>query len=380
MIEKDAQKLLEKYRSGTLSTQEKALLESWYINYYKNSPKPMLSDDELQNDLDDIYRSLPLHEKPERRLLGKPIARILLYAASVIIFLVAGIFFLKNKRNQNLAAVHQKEIRPANGSAVLTLANNKKIILDNNPAGNVAQQGGITVKKTSGGLLTYQVNNKDIADNAPVEFNTISVQQGREYQIILSDGTKVWLNAMSSIRFPTEFKGSIRQVEITGEAYFEVTKNPKMPFRVVGGSQTVEVLGTHFNIKAYNEEPAVETTLLEGSVRVSLADGQFKVLKPGQQSSILKENNLLSVKECDVDEAVAWKEGYFQFKDTNLKSIMNTFSRWYNVEIAYQNINPDIMFGGSISRSKNLSQVLRMLELTGNVHFKVEGRRITVMP
>ncbi|MES2428099.1 MAG: FecR domain-containing protein [Bacteroidota bacterium] len=380
MIEKDAQKLLEKYRAGTLSTEERALLESWYIDYYKNSAKPVLSNVELQNDLDDIYRSFPLHEKLEPRLLGKPMARLLLYAASVLVFLVAGIFFLKNKRNQNLSAAHQKEIKPANGSAVLILANNKKIILDNNTAGNVAQEGDITVKKTSEGLLTYQVNDKDMPNDAPVEFNTISIPQGREYQVVLSDGTKVWLNAMSSIRFPTAFKGSLREVEITGEAYFEVAKNAKMPFRVICNSQTVQVLGTHFNINAYPEERTVETTLLEGSVRVSLADGQFKILKPGQQSSILKQNNLLTVQDCDTDEAVAWKDGYFQFKDTNLKSIMNALSRWYNVEIVYQNINPELTFGGNISRSKNLSQVLRILELTGNVQFKVEGRRVTVMP
>jgi len=381
MIEKDAKKLLEKYRSGTLSTEERALLESWYIDYYSNSAKPMFSDEDLQNDLDEIYKSLPLPERSERRLLGKPMIRISLYAASITIFLVAGIFVLKNKKNhnQNFAAVRQTEIKPFNGSAVLTLANNKKIVLDNDPAGNVAQQGGITVKKKSVGLLTYQVNDKGLPNNTLVEFNTISIPQGRQFQVILSDGTKVWLNAMSSIRFPTVFKGGFREVEITGEAYFEVVKNAKMPFRVICNSQIVQDLGTHFNINAYPEEHAVETTLLEGAVKVSLGDGQFKVLKPGQQSAVVKENNILTVKDCDVEETVAWKDGYFQFKDTDLRSIMNTLSRWYNVEIVYQNINPDLTFGGSISRSKNLSQVLRILELTGNVQFKVEGRRVTVM-
>jgi len=203
---------------------------------------------------------------------------------------------------------------------------------------------------------------------------------GGEYQVVLADGTKVWLNALSSIRFPTSFKGSERKVEITGEAYFEVAKNARMPFRVIGGSQTVEVLGTHFNINAYPDESAVATTLLEGSVKVAMHDGQAKVLKPGEQALIFKENNSFRVKEVDAEDAVAWKNGYFQFNDDDLKTIMNQLSRWYNVEIVYQQANLDQKFGGTISRSKNLSQVLRILELTGNVRFRVEGRRITVMP
>ncbi|MVN20482.1 FecR family protein [Mucilaginibacter arboris] len=382
MIEKEAQELLKKYRLGTLTDQERALLESWYIQYARSNSNIDISQEELQEDLDNIYNALPIHKKAVRNLFAPRSIRFSLYAASVVLFMIAGMLFLKNKQRHvpKLASAYQTTIAPGKSSAVLTLADNRKIVLDNNFSGAIAHENGITVSKTTAGLLRYTVNEKQASNDATVAYNTISTPVGGEYQVVLADGTEVWLNALSSIRFPTSFKGSERKVEITGEAYFEVAKNAQMPFRVVSGYQVVEVLGTHFNISAYPDESAVATTLLEGSVKVAMNDGQVKVLKPGQQALILKKNNSFTVKDVDAEDAVAWKNGYFQFADDDLKSIMNQLSRWYNVEIVYQHANLDQKFGGTISRSKNLSQVLRILELTGNVRFRVEGRRVTVMP
>jgi len=194
--------------------------------------------------------------------------------------------------------------------------------------------------------------------------------------VVLSDGSKVWINSASSLRYPTAFTGNERKVELTGEAYFEVAHNPAKPFRVASRNQTVEVLGTHFNINAYDDEPAIKTTLLEGKVKVTAANNEVRFLQPGQQSAL--STGAFTVSAVETDEAVAWKNGQFMFENDNIQYIMRTLSRWYDVDVEYSGAIPDDTFGGGTSRFKNVSEVLNVLQLTGKVHFKIEGRKIIV--
>jgi transmembrane sensor len=183
------------------------------------------------------------------------------------------------------------------------------------------------------------------------------------------------------LKYPTNFNGNIRSVELAGEAYFEVAKNAKKPFRVVSNSQVVEVLGTHFNISSYMDDASVKTTLLEGSVKVlSARSNQSKLLKPGEQSSINYVNNSFSVQQVNTDEVVAWKNGYFLFVDEDLKTIMSKFARWYNVDVEYAADVENLRFGGMVSRKRDLAQALKIIEQTGNIKAKIEGRRVIIMP
>ncbi|MGY0036944.1 FecR family protein [Pedobacter sp. NJ-S-72] len=205
--------------------------------------------------------------------------------------------------------------------------------------------------------------------------------KGGQYQLVLPDGTKVWLNAASSLRYPVAFQGNERKVELTGEAYFEVAKDKTRPFEVYSNNQVVQVLGTHFNINAYSNEPFVSTTLLEGSVKVtnSLTNAQ-KIIRPGQQSLISKDGQAgIEVKNMDLDEAVAWKNGYFMFNEEELESILKKVSRWYNVDVQYEQEElKHQLFSGTLSKYSNVSQVLKKLEMLQSIHFKIEGRKIIV--
>ncbi len=299
-------------------------------------------------------------------------------AATLALTLSIGFYFFKGKpeiRTDQIATT-VKELKPGTNTAVLTLGNGTKIVLDH-VKGNVAAQHGIQITKTANGRIVYKLQDPILASKQ--EFNTIETPRGGQYQILMSDGSTVWLNAHSSLKYPISFAAKERVVELRGEAYFEIAKNKKSPFKVLAGKQVVEVLGTHFNINSYEDEPNVKTTLLEGSIRVSVTKtNQNKVLRPGQQA-LFGGNNLL-VNQVDAEEAVAWKNGYFNFSNTNLETIMRQVSRWYNVEVVYQdNKVKNQLFSGNVSRFENASQVLSVLELTGLVHFKIEGRRIIAM-
>jgi len=365
--EKDAKVLLKKYRAGTLTEEERIILESWYLELAASKESPKITQEDLQRDLKNISKGLPGFKKAEPSL--SPYVRSLLIAASVLLFISISIVFYLNREGpplitQKVTNGYLNEIAPGGNKAVLTLADNSQVLLDSNSS-----------------TLSYKLNGEKNSSNVTVQYNTISTPKGGEFKLELSDGTMVWLNAMSSIRFPTSFIGDSRKVEVVGEAYFEVAKNAEMPFFVKSDKQIIEVLGTHFNINAYHDEQSVKTTLLEGSVKVYTHDkSASKFLKPGQQSEIFENENLFNVSNIDTETAVAWKNGYFRFVDEDLKSIMGKLSRWYNVDIEYQNVDPKLKFGGVISRSRNLSQVLKLLELTGNVKFKVDERRIIVMP
>ena len=244
------------------------------------------------------------------------------------------------------------------------------MILNNLKNGNLASQTGLKLIKQDS-TLTYKAD-----DDSKVSYNTITIPNGGQYQLILADGTKVWLNAASSLKFPTAFPGKQRTVELTGEAYFEVAKNKNQPFNVKTPTQTVQVLGTHFNINAYSNEPFVKTTLLEGSVNVSSAGGSL-LLKPGQQA-LLNNSGLATLKDdVDTDEAIAWRNGLFQFNDVDIKTIMRQVARWYDVDVEFKGQVPAYTFHGKISRNLNASTVLKIFELSG-INFTIEGRKIIV--
>ena len=270
----------------------------------------------------------------------------------------------------------KNDASPGGNKAVLTLANGSKINLSDVKNGVLASQGQTVLKKDKDGRIVYEAPGGKTVDSSAI-FNTISIPRGGQYQVVLSDGSKVWLNSASSITFPATFSKAERKVTITGEVYFEVAKNKLKPFRVVAGEQVVEVLGTHFNVNAYADEDALKTTLVEGSVKIT-AGVQSVVLKPEQQASVaVGPAGGIKVTAVDTDNVLAWTTGNFQFEKAEIPLIMREASRWYDVDIKYEGEIPRRRFTGSISRSVNLSELLKMLKYTG-INFKIAGKSIVV--
>lgn len=288
-------------------------------------------------------------------------------------------FFAKisTKNDPVIAKVQKQEIiQPGGNKAVLTLYNGEQIELDSLENGTVAEQFGNTVSKTEEGKLVYNFSSGSAKNEQA--FNTISTPKGGEYQLILPDGTKVWLNSMSSLKFPVTFNSRERAVELIGEAYFEVAKDKSRPFRVYTKDTKVEVLGTHFNISAFADDSSVRTSLLEGAVKVE--KGQKSVtLKPGQEALSFDSKDGIITQEADLEKVMAWKNGYFLFRDEPIESLMQRISRWYNVDVYYQGNVTGETFGGKFSKKSSLSELLKSLELTGTIKFKTQERRITVM-
>ncbi|QDW25977.1 FecR family protein [Pedobacter sp. KBS0701] len=375
MNEKEIAEMLERYKNGLATAQEEALLLSWSLSY-REGDKEVLTMQERSDAVDDIWDSLE-----EKVLKTKKINIWPRIAAAAVILITLSIGFYLYKMNSgtdlHLAAA---AIKPGKNSATLTLSNGKKIMLSDAVNGQLVNEPGVSVSKTADGQLIYSLSQSDDG-NATNRQNKLETFNGEQYQVILPDGTHVWLNAASSLKYPLKFSAKDRLVELSGEAYFEVAHNAVKPFRVLTANQQVEVLGTHFNINAYRDEPTAKTTLLSGKVRVSTPalsriDKGNIILRPGEQTVLL--GNQISVVQADLEATVAWKNGYFMFKSENIQSVMKKVSRWYNVEIVYEGDLPEDKFGGVVSRFSNVSQVLKKLELTDKVHFKIEGRRIIV--
>jgi ferric-dicitrate binding protein FerR (iron transport regulator) len=303
-------------------------------------------------------------------------------AASVIGLLSLGAYFWINKNTKQEIAktgenkkLYRNDVLPGGDKAVLTLADGSTIVLDDVQNGALAQQGSTKVIKL-GGKLSYDAGRNGAA---AIAYNTISTPRGGQYQVKLPDGSQVWLNAASSLHFPTAFTGKERRIEITGEAYFEVAKNKAMPFIVSVSGAEVQVLGTHFNVMAYNDEPAVKTTLIEGAVKF-VKENNTSLLKPGEQSQLTKEGQIKVLNNIDVMQVMAWKNGMFHFDYADIETVMRQLSRWYDVEVEYKNRNIRDQFVMELPRSSKLSDVLKILELTGNINFEIEGKKIIVMP
>jgi transmembrane sensor len=420
------QELLDKYLTGRLTEQE------------RNKFHELLNDPEHTKQLAAII-DVELHEhafdcEPDNNMLaaiqenlqasihtekarGAKIIRFTrrLAVASVFVVCLSGVAWWwltarqpsKNEVAQEKTINKNSTITPGGNKAILRLGDGREIILDSAGQGTLVQQGQAKVIKSGDGQLSYQS-----ADNVSAEtvYNTVATPRGGQYQLILADGSKVWLNASSSLRYPTCFTGNERRVELTGEGYFEITSRlqdgKKIPFKVIipaqpgaPGATEVEVLGTHFNINAYNDEAAVRTTLLEGSVRVRSAIGkqsaignrqsainnQFEaVLIPGEQAVLashsrftIHDSRLTINHSPNLEEVMAWKNGLFQFKAADLETVLRQAERWYDVQFIYNGNIPE-RFSGQISRSANAEQLLKILELTGKVKFEINGKTITV--
>lgn len=301
-------------------------------------------------------------------------------AAVILAVLATGAYFWTQRTPKTqVAAMPAGDVLPGGNRAVLTLADGSTVALDSTGS-QVILQGAAAVYQ-QGGQLKYDVQDK----TSPIAYNILTTPRGGQFRITLPDGTQVWLNAASSIRYPVAFSGTERSVEITGEAYFEVKKNALQPFKVkLQEHIEIEVLGTHFNVHAYQDESSSKTSLLEGSVRVHdvTAPGRSVILKPGQQARIStgQVNPRIIVNDADVTRSVAWKNGLFNFEDQNLEEVMRQLSRWYDIDVIYEKKAPGIIFGGEMGRNLKLSDVLMILERF-KVRFRIEnGKRLIVMP
>lgn len=385
-----AEELLDRYLSGNCTEQERNLVERLYS---KETLSKKFKEEEL--DLARIgneswaqiqEHTFKINQKDRTiSILWRRIA----VAASLFICFGLGIYFYQQSNTpiiDHSATAHV--ISPGSNRATLTLADGRTIDLSDNQEGIIIDSDNIKYNDGSS-LLSHVIgteaeqtdrlhDNPDADVFIEAQTYTLSTPKGGQYQITLHDGTKVWLNAASTLKYPSHFKGNEREVEVIGEAYFEVSHNPANSFIVKTENQKIEVLGTHFNIMAYPDENTAKTTLFEGSVKVSNATSS-QLLTPGQQLQVVNGKMNLMNNNVDLEEALAWKNGYFKFSE-NLESIMNKVARWYDVEVVYE-IKPDptMTFAGKISRDKDIKEIFEIMESTGNIHFKIEGRRITVM-
>ncbi len=390
------QKLLGKYKSGTCTPDEVALVNNWYTEESAKQPIPEGPADPLGEEqliwariktAIPVSHTLESEVKPQEPLRFNKWIGI---AASLMLILSVGLYSYHQQYSHEarMERLRAKDIKPGGKKAVLTLASGKKIVLTDALNGALATEGGVQITKTADGQLEYTVSGTDVGNEGL--YNTIETPKGGQYLIHLPDGTNVWLNAMSSLTFPTTFTGNRRLVRLKGEGYFEVAKlkmeeGKKKPFVVVTDQQTVLVYGTHFNVNSYADEGKTKTTLLEGSVSVSSLERgadpktMIKIVKlnPGQQAEY--SNGRLKVRPVNTEEAIAWKNGKFKFTNENIESLMRKVARWYDVQVEYRGNISKEGFGGQVSSSRNVSEVLEVLQLTGLVHFEIEGRRIIVL-
>lgn len=380
-------KLALKWQEGTITEDEKILFNQWYHSFEDLSLTDITTESHGHLETR-LYKNITRREQihPERSWFRKYNIYISSAAALIIVFSFATYFFNKSKSaREDQYQLDAKNILPGKNKAVLTLADGSSVILDQTSNGVLGNQRGVSITKSTDGRVSYEVaKNGSYIANAMV-YNKIATPRGGQYQVNLSDGTKVWLNAASTLKFPIAFDTEKRVVELTGEAYFEVNpistkgnKHLKTPFLVKTRNQTIEVLGTHFNVNAYSDEPDTKTTLLEGAVKIiQPLSHATALLKPGQQSVV---NRNITVFDVDAMQSVEWQKGYFSFDNENVESIMRKISRWYDVEVEFRGDIRYRKFGGRISKFENISQVLHVMEKTQVIHFNIEGRRIIVMP
>ncbi len=307
-------------------------------------------------------------------------------AAAILIGTLAGTYFLINKKSENpatnISKVKPADILPGTNKATLTLGNGTTMVLDSQSIGTLAQQGNTKIIKTDSGQLAYTIEKSNQASNKSVTYklvteNILTTPRGGQYQLVLPDGTKVWLNAASSISYPTAFTGNQRLVKVTGEVYFEVVHNSKMPFVVKVGDQQINDIGTSFNVNAYKDEGSITTTLITGSVKI-FKGTKSNILIPGQQEISSNKSESVTIKNnVDLDKVLAWRNGIFEFNNLDFKSIMRQVSRWYDVNIQYNTDPGTASFGGGISKQSSLLQVLHLLEGSG-LHLTLENKTIIV--
>jgi ferric-dicitrate binding protein FerR (iron transport regulator) len=384
--------LIDRLLDGSITPEEKEILAKWILyggdeealhsmmerawsDFKPGQTLPAEKADEL---LGSVLEKIKEVEEPVQ-LRQRPVRLYRLAAAAVLLFAIvtgAGVFLLRKKDGSTPAVVVSKDVLPpAATKAVLTLSNGKTIILDSAGKGNIATQRTTAIIKKGDGDIAYQTD----GSTAEVEYNTLTVPEGsRIAHVTLSDGTMVWLNAGSSLRYPVAFNGPDRKVEVTGETYFEVAPDKAHPFVVSKGNNAIQVLGTHFNVNAYDEEGPMKVTLLEGAVKVSSGSGN-SLLLPGQMAVMDAGQKIDVLKNADIERIMAWKNGYFNFSGADIRTIMRELSRWYGLELVFNNATNE-KFHVEISRDIPLSKVLRILEMTDKIHFNITGNKVTVMP
>jgi transmembrane sensor len=308
-----------------------------------------------------------------------PWFRITAAACIILLLGISAFYFRQPVANNNTVIkktvpVIQTDVQPGTAGAILTLSNGKQIVLDSTGNGPLLTQGNTKLLNQQG-RLSY---NNTAPDGSAVVYNTMTTTKGKQYQLQLSDGSKIWLNAASSVTYPTSFTGNERKISITGEAYFEIAHDAKRPFTVSTNGMEIQVLGTHFNVNAYDDEENTSTTLLEGSIKIK-NQHTTALLTPGQQLQLNKQGKIKLVTDADVQEAVAWKDGLFLMKKAGIASIMRQIARWYDVEVSYSDGIPAGRISGDIPRNMNLSKVLEVMELSG-VHFTMNGKKVEVKP
>lgn len=385
------EELLEKYKKGLCTPQEKAVVEHWY-NTQSASALDQLPDPRYPDTKEEIWNAISstlaeeVKKDPEHPAWIINTKRLLV-AASIFVSVAVGIYYFAypgSADTAQFAAEHNQQIKPGSNKAYLTLSNGKRIVLSDSTVGTLAIQSGVQITKSSDGQIVYKVTAEADPDNG--KYNVLEAPKGGQYQIVLIDGTKVWLNSASVLKYPARFSASERKVELTGEAYFEVAKDKKKPFKIITDDQEIAVLGTHFNVNAYSDESDIKTTLIEGSVKVSSLSSPSSpgtgndgiILKPGQQSVL--HHGAFNIKNVDTEEAIAWKNGYFIFENDNMDMIMRKLERWYDIDVVYKGAEGNrTKVMGTIDKNTDLTEVLKLLEATGKFKFKTEGRRITIM-
>jgi len=328
----------------------------------------------------ELKEQITIESKSSHRSQGKLRKLWISISAAAAILIITGIslLYVKDKQKpQNLVNIIKNDIAPGKNTATLTLDNGKKIVLSTANKGQLASEAGIVISKTADGQVVYSADNQD--SGAGTRIHMLSTAKGETYRLRLPDQSEVWLNASSSVKFPASFASQkVRQVELTGEAYFEIAKDKTHPFIVKTNQQEVQVLGTHFNINSYPDKNNTTTTLLEGSLRVLNNARQGEIIKPGEQSLVQADHHII-ISQADIKNVMAWKNGYFRFRNEPIEDIMKKIIRWYDIDVIYEGKISNEKFSGNISRNKNISEVLNMLSYSNAVKFKVEGRRVTVM-
>ncbi|QPH40314.1 FecR family protein [Pedobacter endophyticus] len=383
MNQEELQHLLRKYNNHEASPEERRMVEDWYERV--NGDTPNNESFELsalkETMFDHVQLRIGSGQTPPQKRTFKLYQSWLFKAAILFLVLVGGTYLYFAKTDTNFVASNQfsktKQIKPGGDNAILHLADGSQIVLNEAADGQVADQPGVEITKTKSGELIYKFTGQ--SNTQEVKYNTITTPRGGQYHLILVDGTDVWLNANSSIKFPTIFANNTRKVQITGEVYFEVSKDKSKPFIVNTNQTSIKVLGTHFNVNAYDDEECQRTTLLEGSIELSKGKEKQLIL-PGQQASTYKTSDLIKLKEVDdLDAVIAWKNGYFQFERADLQSVMRQISRWYDTEVTYNGKIPTKEYSGKMPRNAEVNKLIEMLAYTG-IHCKVYQGKIIVNP
>ena len=381
--------LMEQFISGEITPEGKTMLLEMLDNpqyseelnsilrdNFDSVEIPSVSSEVTEKFIEELKGKMNSSSKTEKTAVIKLFNwKKIAVAASILIAVGIGTFVVFQKGDEAPVVVVSKQVNdkaPGKTGAILTLADGSKIVLDSLGNGLVANQNNTTVSKKNGALVYKSGNNSELV------YNTMTTPRARQYNLELSDGTKVWLNASSSLTFPTSFASNERKVILTGEAYFEVAKDKKRPFRVSVNEMQVNVLGTHFNINAYDDEATINTTLLEGSVLLS-EKSQKVLLKPGEQAQKQKKGTIVVNNKVNIDKVMGWKNGVFYFENADLQTVLREISRWYDVDVVFEKGIPVRTFEGEIQRNLKLSQVLKILE-KNKVHFKIDGNVLRVQP